>query len=359
MARRKTTGAAATGGGASSAVVRLKDIAERAGCSVNTVSRALRGDPLISSGRRAQVAELAQAMGYRPDPLVAALCQRIARRKEGERFQATVALVDPMQPLGGVMVRRLTEAARQRLDERGYGMETFDFRKWQHKGKRLVSMLESRGILGIIFLHFPSHDFELDWDLSRLAGVAFGHTLVNPAFHRVTENHSMAMQLALENVTRLGYRRPGMVLGSHHHKTSAGTWLGRFLAWQFEQRPLDPVPPFIEWNYATAAPDALLAWYDAHRPDVIIGHDWRAIEALKTHRKLRCPEDIAFVSLIQWSGSTQTAGTNINPRACGAALADLLVAQLQRNERGAPPLPRVTMVSPHWMDGPTCPPRLI
>src|SRR6267154_1409570 len=48
-------------------MVRLKDIAERAGVSIMTVSKALRDEPDISAGRKTQIKLLAQQMGYVPD----------------------------------------------------------------------------------------------------------------------------------------------------------------------------------------------------------------------------------------------------------------------------------------------------
>jgi LacI family transcriptional regulator len=48
-------------------MVRLKDIAERAGVTIMTVSKALRDEPDISAERKTQIKLLAQQMGYVPD----------------------------------------------------------------------------------------------------------------------------------------------------------------------------------------------------------------------------------------------------------------------------------------------------
>ncbi|HEY5912688.1 MAG TPA: LacI family DNA-binding transcriptional regulator [Verrucomicrobiae bacterium] len=48
-------------------MVRLKDIAIRAGVSVMTVSKALRDEPDVSAGTKARIRLLAQEMGYVPD----------------------------------------------------------------------------------------------------------------------------------------------------------------------------------------------------------------------------------------------------------------------------------------------------
>ncbi len=60
-------------------MVRLKDIAERAGVSIMTVSKVLRDAPDISAATKARVRALAQEMGYVPHALAAGLRTRATR----------------------------------------------------------------------------------------------------------------------------------------------------------------------------------------------------------------------------------------------------------------------------------------
>src|SRR5262245_35277493 len=60
-------------------MVRLKDIAERAGVSIMTVSKVLRDAPDISSATKARVRSLAQEMGYVPHAMAAGLRTRATR----------------------------------------------------------------------------------------------------------------------------------------------------------------------------------------------------------------------------------------------------------------------------------------
>jgi len=57
-------------------MVRLRDIAARAGVSVMTVSKALREEPDVAASTRARVRQLAQAMGYVPDSTARSLRTR-------------------------------------------------------------------------------------------------------------------------------------------------------------------------------------------------------------------------------------------------------------------------------------------
>ena len=54
-------------------MVRLKDIAARAGVSVMTVSKALRDAKDISAGTRVRIQQVARELGYMPDVAARAL----------------------------------------------------------------------------------------------------------------------------------------------------------------------------------------------------------------------------------------------------------------------------------------------
>lgn len=60
-------------------VVRLKDVAARAGVSVMTVSKVLRDAPDISAGTKTRVKLLAQQMGYVPDTMAQSLRNRTSK----------------------------------------------------------------------------------------------------------------------------------------------------------------------------------------------------------------------------------------------------------------------------------------
>jgi DNA-binding LacI/PurR family transcriptional regulator len=60
-------------------MIRLKDIAEKAGVSVMTVSKALRDEPDVSATTKARIKALAQQMGYLPDSTAQGLRTRTTR----------------------------------------------------------------------------------------------------------------------------------------------------------------------------------------------------------------------------------------------------------------------------------------
>src|SRR5512133_1061710 len=61
--------------------VTMADVARAAGVARSTVSKALRSDPSISERCRKKVRQAATALGYAPDPMVAALMARLHSRR--------------------------------------------------------------------------------------------------------------------------------------------------------------------------------------------------------------------------------------------------------------------------------------
>jgi len=90
-------------------MIRLKDIAERAGVSIMTVSKALRDEPDVSSSTRTPVRLLAREMGYVPDSIAQGL-----RNRKTKLF----GLVIPS--LANPIFARLVLAIQERAYELGY-----------------------------------------------------------------------------------------------------------------------------------------------------------------------------------------------------------------------------------------------
>jgi DNA-binding LacI/PurR family transcriptional regulator len=90
-------------------MIRLKDIAERAGVSIMTVSKALRDEPDVSGLTRTRVRLLAQEMGYVPDSMA-----------QGLRNRKTKLLGLLIPSLANPIFARLVLAIQERAFELGY-----------------------------------------------------------------------------------------------------------------------------------------------------------------------------------------------------------------------------------------------
>ena len=92
-------------------MVRLKDIADRAGVSIMTVSKALRDEPDVSEATKARLKVLAQEMGYVPDSSA-----------QGLRNRTTKLLGLVIPSLANPIFARLVLAIQERAFELGYDL---------------------------------------------------------------------------------------------------------------------------------------------------------------------------------------------------------------------------------------------
>src|SRR6266550_1101699 len=90
-------------------MVRLKDIAERAGVSVMTVSKALRNASDVSATTKTQIKLLAQQLGYVPDSSA-----------QGLRTRRTKLFGVAVSSLTNPVVARILLAIEERAYELGY-----------------------------------------------------------------------------------------------------------------------------------------------------------------------------------------------------------------------------------------------
>jgi len=90
---------------------RLRDIAERAGVSVNTVSRALNDKPDISAATRERVRAIAKTLGYTPNKLARSLLR-------GRSETLGLVVTDCTDPYYSALIRAVESAAAQR----GFGL---------------------------------------------------------------------------------------------------------------------------------------------------------------------------------------------------------------------------------------------
>jgi LacI family transcriptional regulator len=104
----------------------LRDLAQKAGVSHVTISRALRNDPSISAKHREEVKKLAEEMGCRPDPVLSALAAyRFA--KPSHKIQSALAWVnrfkDPRQWRKFSELKAYWTGAEKAAERFGYHLE--------------------------------------------------------------------------------------------------------------------------------------------------------------------------------------------------------------------------------------------
>src|SRR5215510_4788304 len=170
------------------AQVTLQDIADRAGVSRTTVSMALRNLANLPLSTRRRIREMADALGYRPNPLVATLMSYQRAAKSDRPKHLTLALIlkfsrDDVWP--EYVSPDLISGAVQRAGQLGYNVERFWVSDLKMDGARLSQMLSERAVPGLLVapLSTPTGHLRLDWE--GFSTVAIGDSVVRPELHRV------------------------------------------------------------------------------------------------------------------------------------------------------------------------------
>src|ERR1017187_1740940 len=330
----------------------IRAIARQLGLSRTTVSEALRGLPRIQHETAMKVCIAAEKAGYHPNPMASAVMSQI-RRASTQSFRGGLAAVNIDESDRPSHARRyhdaLIDGARERAAELGYKLQVFLVGQEGVTVERLDGILRSRGIQGLLLLPaWQEPDLtRLDW--SHYAGVYTDYMIARPALHTIACDHYRSLMAALQHLGRLGFRRPGVFLHRHHDRRLQHRWEGAFLAYQRNHRNTGRIPPLVMNEFDRAD---FIRWFKRHRPDVVLGHSTEAIDWI-TECGARIPETVGFICLNVSTVDRPCAGLDFRPHLLGARSVELLIAQLQRNERGIPSPASITMIPALWRDGPT------
>lgn len=119
-------------------MVRLKDIAQRIGVSVMTVSKALRDEPDVSAATRARIKQLAQQMGYVPDSTA-----------QGLRTRTTKLFGVVIPSITNPIFARVFFAIEERAHELGYDLLLAHTQNLPEREEFCIRRLLSRRVDGL------------------------------------------------------------------------------------------------------------------------------------------------------------------------------------------------------------------
>jgi len=240
---------------------------------------------------------------------------------------------------------------QHRATQLGYRLEPLLLKEPGMTNRRFKSILDARGIQGLLCFGSPNLTDVFPSDLSTYAVVTTGLSIETP-LHRVTAHFYNDVTHVLQKVHAMGYRRPGLVLGRYEDRRSAHAYIGAYLAW-CEDLFGDSVAPVLRVDRVEEAP--LLEWLGGNDLDVIIlVHLSDAlIDFQRVLRKngVRVPEDIGIAAVTQILNGTGLAGSEQDQELIGSWAVELLVSRIMNQDFGIPENPRIELVESHWVDG--------
>ncbi|MEM6822105.1 MAG: LacI family DNA-binding transcriptional regulator [Verrucomicrobiota bacterium] len=329
----------------------LREIAEIAGVSTATVSRALRSDLRQSKETRDRIQKIARKVGYQFDPLLSQNMSLI-RRREAPSIRGTLAYVN-----GCLNQRELKNniqylhGAQRRAKTYGYKVDHIWYDRKVMTQSRFHKILLARGIKGLLIapLFELTETLDLPWD--QFASVAYGFTLERPPLHVAADDHSEAMQLALKMLRKKGYRRIGFVTEERMEAQSRQLWLSSFHL-DLQGRPrIERVPPLL---LGMRSINQMKSWYKKYKPEAVICSGVGTRYFRKFHDENKGIP--SYINLeVKMKKFPNDTGIRQRAEEVGAIGVDVVMEQILHNQVGIPEDPRVTMTQPIWNEGTSAP----
>jgi len=329
--------------------VTLQELARHLGLHHTSVSRALAGNPKISAATRERVRRAAAALGYRPDPVARALAVHRHALRPVEEYGTLAWMTQGRHRVAdrpGCVESFHLAGAVKRAGELGFRIEEFPCHAPDLSDERLSTILESRGIRGVVvgpWFHGPREERRLHLNWSAFSAVCIGHGLYDPLINRVCSNHYRAMREVVRRLVARGYRRIAAVIPSD---AAEENWRAGF-----QVETLTGVEAAFFWETGfRGARENRRKIRETGVEALIVMNDECAAPWLEN---FRVPGELAVVSCTISTPGGPITGIHQNYPYIGERAVDLLVHYLYTHQRGIPPHPERVLIEGVWNEGAT------
>ncbi|HEY9250416.1 MAG TPA: LacI family DNA-binding transcriptional regulator [Rariglobus sp.] len=333
--------------------VSMQDIADAAGVSRMAVSYALRNNPKVPAETRRRIQKIAEQKGYRPDPLIQRLSVHLANARRSPHAGCIGYITSDLTKSAWQWIpayRTAFNALVERAEQLGYRIEEFWLGEPGMTAVKLSRILTHRGVAGIIIAPMPGgvKPPRLKW--ADFASVALGYSMRAPAVHRVV-NHQLHTGLeAIRQLQALGYQRIGLCVSRDQNDRVDNAWLHAMRFHHSRVTVSRRVAPHVPDEFTR---EGILRWVADELPDCLLVQD-QSVRSYLLSAGYRVPADMGVVMLDHNAANEPDfAGMNQRHDKIGSACADLLVAQIHRNEKGLPAAPLTVMIDGVWVPGAT------
>lgn len=325
--------------------------------SASTVSLALRSSPKISSETRERVLREARRIGYRPNARLNEFMSqlRVAGVRPTEACIGVVSLYDALRPWEkSEHLGRIYTAMRSRADALGYRLEPICMRAAGMTYDRIRSILDCRGIKGLLCFGSPEFGSLFPKELDHYSIVTQGLSIKTP-LNRVTSHFYSDLHNTLDRVYERGYRRPGLILGRYEDDRSASAYASAYFGWCEHVLGRPEIVPILRLDEVESKP--ILDWIGEQKPDVIVfTHVYDRVQAFKraiAPIQSRVPHEIGVAVVSQILEGSGFSGMQQNQDLMGQRAVELLIARIMNQDFGFPQHPRLEMVESCWVEGDT------
>lgn len=325
-----------------STAITIRDVAQEAGVSLSSVSRALNGGKHVSARVARDVTAAANRLGYQPDFLARSL-----------RTRTTGMVGCLVSDISNPLYAGIVQAAESRLRDAGYMLVVANTANDPGRERAAAAEFRGRRLDGILVA--PGSDANdkvwrdialagapvvtLDRDVPAGDGISGDDQTDWPA---VLVDHRAGARAATRYLIGLGHRRIALLTPGARMRPGRERMAGFHEA--FAEAGLDPADARIclqESSMDFAQGDALALLQEAHRPTAIIALGTRILAgALRAARDLglAVPRDLSVLAV----GDTDLAAVHTpaitalrwNLEEVGRAAAELLLQRLRGDAGG-------------------------
>ena len=328
----------------------LQTIADAAGVSRATVSLSLRNHWSISTTTRERIQKIAAGMGYSPNAMISALMTHVRSGRKAPNagpiaFLTHFPKADGWQRFATFVRYHAGAAKRARL--LGYRLEEMWMRAPGMTAQKMERILLNRGVEGLLVAPLPGSRGHLSMRLDHFASALLGYSVTRPELHRAAAHHADSLRLAVRTMRHLGYRRVALAVSEGQDRRNDYGWIGAYMEIQHFRSPADRIPLCsLDGLSATQ----LRKWLHKWKPDGIVTGGGATFKILAA-AGVSVPGDLGVAILDRSPQDAGVAGIDQRPEDVGAAAVDLIVGQINRNERGIPENPKLVLTRGVWVMG--------
>ena len=271
----------------------LKDLADKLGVSIATVSRALRNSHEVGEEMTQKVKKLAKELNYRPNPFAQSL------RKEAPRV---IGVIVPN--LVTHYYAAVLDGIEDYASKLGYSVISSNSHEDHEREAQALDNFLNMHVEGIIAcLAQDTTDYSHFEQLHEMGVplVFFARCCLEDMFSQVVGNGDVAAQEATQHMIETGSRRVAFIGGPNHLDMVRRRKHGYLEALRENRIPIDRdlvVCDKIDFDVARNATLRLLE--GENPPDAILAFNdiitYAAFDAIKS-KGLRIPEDVAIIEI--------------------------------------------------------------
>ncbi len=266
--------------------MKMKDVAERAGVSLTTVSRVLNGSTLVQPEYRERVLRAVAELEYRPNRLASNL-----RRQKAEMLGVVIS--DVADPHFAQLTRAIEDAAYKQ----GYRVLLCNTDETLEKQSSYLEILLAERVSGVLISPVEPNDPHIGKLLDiGIPLIAIDRAVNDPRADTVLVNNYAGAQQATQHLIEQGHTRIALIGGAASVQTGAERAIG--YAQTMRAANLEPYMlcgPFTAEHGQTATTMALAS---ALAPTaLVVANNLLAVGVLQTlyQHKRRIPDDMCLV----------------------------------------------------------------